>query len=88
MRDSLLFGESLSLRVVAVKPLDDYKLHLVFANSEQRVFDALPLLSVGAYRSRKDKATFNAVTVAYGSVMWDDALDYCPDTLYAESVPL
>ncbi|MDR3012506.1 MAG: DUF4160 domain-containing protein [Chitinispirillales bacterium] len=33
-------------------------------------------------------AEFEAVGVDHGSVQWPKDIDYCPDTLYMESVPV
>ena len=34
----------------------------------------------------KDKDFFKALKVEYGTIMWADDIDYCPDTLYEQSV--
>jgi len=82
----MICGEPLGPRVSAVSPLDDYVLHIVFTNGEHRRFDAKPLLSVKAFEPLRNRQLFKAVKAAYGSVQWPNDIDYCPDTLYAESV--
>ena len=88
MPDAKLRGDSLSPRVRAVAPRDDYTLLLTFSNGERRVFDAKPLLDFPVFRSLKNPKFFRMVQVSFGSVAWPNDIDYCPDTLYAESVPL
>jgi hypothetical protein len=88
MQDDIINGEPLGPRVTDVLPVEDYKLFLTFTNGEQRIFDAKPLLTIGAFKLLKNKHLFEAVKVAYGSVLWPHDIDYCPDTLYAESVAI
>ena len=87
MQENIILGEPLGPRVTAVSPLEDYKLALTFTNGEHRIFDAKPLLSMGVFSTLKNKQIFDSVKVAYGSVLWPRDIDYCPDTLYAESQP-
>jgi hypothetical protein len=67
-------------------PLEDHKLDLTFDNGERRIFDAEPLLGMKVFKPLENTGFFNSVKVAYGTVVWPDGIDYCPDTLYAESV--
>ena len=82
----IISGIALDPRVAAVVPLDDYKLLLTFTNGERRVFDAKPLLDIPAFKPLSSKSFFKLVTVAYGTVAWGRDIDYCPDTLYSESI--
>ena len=84
---SMIVGEPLGPRVVEALPLDDYKIALTFTTGERRIFDARPLLSLKAFASLSDNEVFDCVSVAYGSLLWPNDIDYCPDTLYAESHP-
>ena len=85
--NSTIFGEPLGPRVVEVLPTADYCLRLAFDNGEQRFFDAKPLLSLPAFKPLQNKEFFTAVKVELGTVVWPQDIDYCPDTLYNESVP-
>ena len=85
--DDIINGSPLGPRVVAVTPTDDYKLFLTFTNGERRIFDAKPLLEVPVFKQLANISFFKSVKVAYGTVMWPQDIDYCPDTLYMESVP-
>jgi len=75
-------------RVTAVKPNLDYTLTLVFSNGEVRLFDVKPYLGFGIFRELKDRSLFNSVKPFLGSIQWQNGQDFCPDTLYIESVPI
>ena len=86
--NDIIEGRPLGPRVSAVTPTEDYTLLLTFTNGEQRVFDVTPLLEMPAFKQLANKIFFQSVKVAYGSVLWPQDIDYCPDTLYMESVPV
>ena len=88
MQDNLILGEPLGPRVSSVSPMEDYRLALTFTNGEKRVFDMKPLLSVNVFKPLQNRQLFNCVKAAYGSVLWPNDIDYCPDTLYMESMPI
>jgi hypothetical protein len=88
MSDETIKAEPLGPRVVSVKPLKDHRLLVEFTNGEQRLFDAAQLFGYPAFEKLKDESFFRLVRVAYGTVVWPEGMDYCPDTLYAESVSL
>jgi len=74
-------------RIKNVKPTDDYKLILIFANDEVRIFDVAPYLDKGFFKQLKDKSYFKNVKPFMDSVQWQNGQDFCPDTLYLESKP-
>ena len=88
MQEDIIFAEPLGHRVVSVSAMDDHILHLIFTNGEQRVFDVKPLLRIKAFKPLQNRQLFESVKVEYGSVFWPQGIDYCPDTLYAESIAL
>ena len=73
-------------RVQAVKPNADYTLTLTFANGEVQYFDVKPYLDKGIFQELKDISVFNSVQPFLGSVQWTGGQDFCPDTLYLDSV--
>jgi hypothetical protein len=73
-------------RVKAVKPNPDYTITLVFTNDEVRRFDVKPYLHIGIFQELKDMSVFNSVRPFLGSVQWMNGQDFCPDTLYMDSV--
>ncbi|MDR3277542.1 MAG: DUF2442 domain-containing protein [Oscillospiraceae bacterium] len=86
MNNDIICGKPLNPRVLSVSPMEDYKLFLTFTNGERRVFDAKPLLSSRVFKPLNEKSFFESVKAAYGSITWPRDIDYCPDTLYIESV--
>ena len=74
--------------VQTVKPLADYRLELVFANGERRIFDIAPYLSRDVFARLSNPAIFNSARVVAGSVEWQGDLDLSYDTLYVDSHPV
>lgn len=74
-------------RVKTVKPNPDYTLTLSFTNGEVRIFDVKPYLG-GIFQALRDRSLFNSVKPFLGSVQWFGGQDFCPDTLYLDSIPL
>lgn len=75
-------------RIVDVKPAADYTIILTFTSGEVRVFDVKPYLSKGIFKELQDKKVFNGVKPFLGSIQWPSGQDFCPDTLYVDSVSL
>jgi len=88
MIDEIICGEPLGPRVVQVEPTDDYHLYITFTNGEYRVFNAQPLLSLPAFKPLENIEFFRSVKPGYGTIIWPQDIDYCPDTLYEKSVPV
>lgn len=86
--EDIITGAPLGPRVKEVTPTEDYKLLLTFSNGERRIFDAAPLLALSVFKPLANKEFFRSVKVAYGTVIWPQDIDYCPDTLYSESHPM
>ena len=74
-------------RVKFVKPNANYTITLTFTNGEVRSFDVKPYLNIGIFKELKELSIFNSVKPFLGSVQWQNGQDFCPDTLYLESVP-
>ncbi len=75
-------------RVKAVEPNADYTLTLYFTNGEVRNFDVNPYLEYGIFQELRDRGVFNSVRPVLGSVQWSGGQDFCPDTLYLDSIPV
>ena len=84
----LIKGKKIGPRVTDVIPLDDFILKVFFNNNEIRLFDAKKIYNLPCFLPLKQKAFFDTVHVEYGSIAWMNDIDYCPDTLYEESIPL
>ena len=86
--NGIISGTPLGPRVTEVTPTDNFELLLKFTNGENRKFDAKPLLELAVFSPLKNQSFFNSVKVDYGTVIWPRDIDCCPDTLYADSIPI
>jgi len=73
-------------RVVSVKANEDFTLTLTFTNGEVRLFDVKPYLDKGIFRQLQKIAVFRQVKPVLDSVQWPGGQDFCPDTLYLDSI--
>ncbi|MCL1810215.1 MAG: DUF2442 domain-containing protein [Clostridiales bacterium] len=74
-------------KLTAVTPLDDYQLALIYNESERRLYDFKPNLKHRFYSPLLDVRLFNSVSVVDGEIEWVTGQDFCPHTLYDNSVP-
>jgi hypothetical protein len=74
-------------RVSEVHYESPYKLLLTFANNEVKEFDFSGYLYYSVYEVLKDEAFCAKAKVLNGTVVWDEIVDFDPDTLYPESKP-
>jgi hypothetical protein len=72
--------------VLSVTPLSDYRLRLVFANGDIRLFDASVYLDFGIFAELRDPSAFAEVYVENGSVEWPGGQGLSFNTLYLDSV--
>lgn len=71
-----------------VKPLNDYKLFIVFDNGEKKYFDVKPYISGNWYRELVDPVYFKSVFSNGFTIEWANGQDICPDDLYYNSVDI
>jgi len=57
-------------------------------NDEVKVFDVKPYLDKGIFKELRELSIFNSVKPYLGSIQWQNGQDFCPDTLYLDSVSL
>ena len=57
------------LAVKDVKPQENYKLLLTFANDEVKIFDVSKYLEIGKFKELKDKSLFQSVRVPLQSMI-------------------
>lgn len=74
------------IKAVAVKPLTDYRLLVEFSTGECKIFDVKPLLEKPHFAPIKNIAIFNAAHIECNTVVWNDEIDLCPESLYNEGV--
>lgn len=86
--EEIIYGAPLGPRVVEAVANDNYEIFITFNNGEHRKFDARPLLGYKVFSPLKNLNFFKSVKVECGTIAWSDDVDYCPDTLYEQSVPI
>jgi hypothetical protein len=74
------------LGVKKVKPVEDYKLYLIFENGEERLFDMKPYLDLNIFIELKNLSMFNSVRVSFDTIEWENHADIDPEILYNKSV--
>jgi hypothetical protein len=75
------------LAVKSVRPLDGYKLLLLFSNGEARIYSMEPMMDYPVFCALKDKEVFNKAYIDYGTVTWNDKIDIASETLYEGGIP-
>lgn len=75
-------------RVENVVYLGDNKLKIGFKNGECKIFDFTAYLGYPIYKPLESEAFAMQVHVQNGTVCWGNQLDFDPDTLYLESIPI
>jgi hypothetical protein len=73
-------------RVISVEYISPYKLKLKFNNNDIKQFDITPYLNYPVYHQLKNEAFCSTAKVFNNTVVWDDMIDFDPDTLYLESI--
>lgn len=75
-------------RVTEVRALNDHMLVVTFSNGESKQFDTRPYFSYPAFRRLRDPALFRRVRVEAGTASWPGGIDFDPDTLFIDGVPV
>ena len=70
-----------------VKYLERYKLELYFTNGKIKIFDMEDRLrnAKNMFLPLKDIEFFKKVKCEYGTIVWPNGVDLCPDVLYKMS---
>lgn len=84
--NEIIYGKPLLPRAVSVEPLPNFILKIKFNNDEEKLFDVKKIYNLPCYKPLQNKEFFNTVRIEYGSITWDNDIDYCPDCLYEESI--
>jgi len=74
-------------RVLRVQANDDHSLTITFTNVETRRLDVKPYLGRGVFQELRSLSYFKAVRPVLGTIQWPNEQDFCPDSLYEESIP-
>jgi hypothetical protein len=73
------------LRLIEVRPLPGYKLHLQYANGVAGDVDLSSLVGKGVFSLWNDPELFQRVLIGSGGELrWSDEVDLCADALYMQ----
>jgi hypothetical protein len=71
------------LKIIAIQPLDNYRMRLEFSTGEIKEFDFAPLLDTPCFQPLRDKALFAQVYLDHGVPSWNGGnIDIAPEALY------
>ena len=73
-------------KLIEAIALNDYKLLLTFSNGEKKIYDFVPNLSHPFYIELRNISLFRRVEVNDGEIEWCTGQDFCPHTLYDNSI--
>lgn len=78
----------LTPRIEDVKVLEPYKVLLIFANGEKKVYDMKKNLKYECFKELKNYEIFKKVHSRGVTIEWENGVDVNPDDLYYNSVEL
>ena len=75
-------------KIIAVKPLKNYRLLVTFENRVRKVYDCSALLEKAVFQPLKDKAFFKVVRVDQGGygISWSEEIDLAEAELWMNGV--
>ncbi len=76
------------LDVIKVTPLDNFCLHIIFENGEERLFNFNHLLTEKPFSKISRPSLFSQAKIEYGTVTWPNNIDISPEYLYSHSTPI
>jgi hypothetical protein len=84
-KDGVAYAENPAplLKVISVRPLDNYRIHFEFSTGEIREVDFAPLLDTPCFQPLREKALFDQVYLDHGVPSWDGGnIDIAPEALF------
>jgi hypothetical protein len=75
-------------KIIEVKALGPYKLHLQYSNGDQGEVDLSDMSGKGVFKKWETAGYFQKVFIPkdHLAVAWDEELELCPNALYLEMV--
>lgn len=83
--EEIIYGKPLLPRAVSVEALPNFILKIKFNNNETRYFDGKKIYNLNCFKPLQNEEFFKTARISFGSIAWDNDIDYCPDCLYEES---
>lgn len=66
-----------------VKPLENYRLWVEYADGVEGIVDLSDLVGKGVFAAWNDERTFRQVYIGPGGeIAWSEGIDLCPDAIY------
>jgi len=75
-------------RPVNVEYNSAYKLIITFVDGKVKLSDLKPYLHYPVYQTLKDEVFCSKALIKYGTIVWNEEIDFDPDRLYLESEEL
>ena len=75
-------------RIKKVEALDDFKLKIMYANGEQRLYDMKKNLQYDCYKKLNNIGYFKLVKSVETTVEWTNGEDIDPNELYENSIQI
>ena len=72
--------------IVSARPLDGYKIDVMFDTGEKAVFDCSRYLNKPYWKRLNDKEFFKQVFVGYGTLVWPGEIDIGPEDVWEFAV--
>jgi len=73
-------------KLLDVKAIEEFKLKLIYDNSEIRIIDMKLYLNIGNFKKLNDINFFKTVRVSFDTIQWGKNIDFDPEVLYDISV--
>jgi hypothetical protein len=73
-------------KLMKARAISNYMIELEFNNKEKRIYDFKPNLAHLYYKELANPVLFKNISVTDGEIEWATGQDFCPHTLYNESV--
>lgn len=71
---------------VAARVGDGYTIHVTFADGTGGVFDFAPYMEYPCYEPLRNRAFFEKVVAAHGTLAWPSDIDIAPEAVWADTV--
>jgi len=73
-------------KIIAVKPLENYKIEVNYENGVKGRIDLSDIIGKGVFSAIKDTKEFKKVCIdpQTHTVCWPNGIDLCPDSIYME----
>lgn len=70
---------------VSARAGDGFNIHVVFADGTCGVFDFAPYMKYPCYAPLRDRAVFEKVTAAHGTLSWPGDIDIAPEAVWSDA---